>query len=106
MSNGRANRAAQFNPFDALKGLQEALRKKEEISSRVEKRELSEEQQEALSSSLMRINQGTNVDITFFNKGHYISFIGIVASLDSVCRYMLVNQVKIYFDDIYKIKII
>lgn len=33
----RKERAKQFMPFDAMKGLQEALRRQEEIFSRVEK---------------------------------------------------------------------
>ena len=39
----RQERAKQFMPFDAMKGLQEALRAREEQHARVEKRELSEE---------------------------------------------------------------
>ena len=41
-----AERAKQFAPFDAMKGLQEALRDREERHSRVERHEISEEQQE------------------------------------------------------------
>ena len=44
----RQERAKQFMPFDALKGLKEALKAKEEKLTRVAKRELSEEQQEIL----------------------------------------------------------
>ena len=40
----REERAKQFAPFDAMKGLQEALRDREERHSRVEKLEISEEQ--------------------------------------------------------------
>ena len=44
----KADRAAQFQPFDALKGLQEELRAREERRTRVAKKELSEEQMELL----------------------------------------------------------
>ena len=45
----RINRAAQFAPFDALKGLQEALRVKEFEHDKIAKSELSEEQAKRLS---------------------------------------------------------
>ena len=41
----REERAKQFQPFDAMIGLQEALRDREERHSRVERHEISEEQQ-------------------------------------------------------------
>ena len=50
MGISRENRARQFLPFDALKGLQEALREKEiELD---ERKELSEESIEELSNNL------------------------------------------------------
>lgn len=40
----RAERAKIFSPFDAMKGLQEALRDREERHLRVERLDISEEQ--------------------------------------------------------------
>lgn len=45
----RADRAKQFAPFDALKGLQEALREKEEMHEKKENIELLEEAKEEIS---------------------------------------------------------
>ncbi len=67
----RANRAAQFNPFDALKGLQEALREREEKLTREEKRELSEEQQAELSAVLSQIKRNKTVEITFYYSNRF-----------------------------------
>ena len=44
MKMPRENRAAQFAPFDALKGLSEAIKLKEYEHDRVALKELSEEQ--------------------------------------------------------------
>ena len=44
----RQDRAKQFMPFDALKGLQEALRVREERRSRIEKKSLSEDMDKIL----------------------------------------------------------
>ena len=48
-------RAKQFMPFDAMKGLNEALRAKEERRTRVERKQLSEDMAEELSRVLNRI---------------------------------------------------
>ena len=49
-------------PFDAMKGLQEALRDREERHSRVERHGISEEEQEALSNVLNRLSKGTRYE--------------------------------------------
>ena len=51
----RQERAKQFMPFDAMKGLKEALVIREERHNRVEKRELSEDTIEYISSILGRV---------------------------------------------------
>ena len=61
----RQERAKQFMPFDALKGLKEALKAKEEKLTRVAKRELSEEQQEILSEVITQLEKGMLVKATF-----------------------------------------
>ena len=45
-------------PFDAMKGLQEALRDREERHLRTERRELSEEQAAELNAALSRLRDG------------------------------------------------
>ena len=51
-------RAKQFMPFDAMKGLNEALREREEKHLRVEKRELSEEAAARLSATIGKVSRG------------------------------------------------
>lgn len=59
----RQDRAKQFLPFDAMKGLTEALREREERHARTERREIGEEQQEANSQVLARIEKGMRVEV-------------------------------------------
>lgn len=100
----KANRAAQFAPFEALKGLQEALREKEEKHSRVEKIELTEEREEELSLKIRKAEKGADVKITFYSKGHYYNLKGIVAEKNENLKYITIESTKIYFDDIYEIE--
>lgn len=102
----KANRAAQFNSFDALKGLKEALREKEEKHSRVERRELSEEQQDELSRVIAKIERGFTVLATYYVRGHYLNLQGKVTDINVVFGYIVIGQTKIFFDDISDIKLI
>ena len=54
----QAERAKQFAPFDAMKGLQEALRDREERHARVERHDISEEDIERNSSVLAKLTNG------------------------------------------------
>ena len=102
----RANRAAQFNAFDALKGLQEALREKEEKLSRVKKRELAEEQQAELSAVLQRLEKGNQIEVTFYCTGHYVTIKDKFVALNTAYQFILVGNMKIYYDDLYEVKML
>lgn len=102
----KVNRAAQFTPFDALKGLQEALRAREEKYSRVEKREISEDRIAEISYALSKIEKGANVKITFFFNGHYVDYNGEISDKNVVLKYLVINETKVFFDDIYELSVV
>ncbi len=102
----KADRAAQFQPFDALKGLQEELRAREERRTRVEKKELSEEQIDALSTALAKIYKKSRVEIIFYRAGRYYNLQGEVDGKSDVYKYLIIGQEKIFYDDIYEIKLL
>lgn len=102
----RADRAKQFQPFDALKGLQEELRSREERRTRVVKKEISEEREEQISVELTKIYKRSDVEITFYRGGHYYSLEGTVLEKNDVYKYLLVGQERIYYTDIYELKLL
>ena len=67
----RGDRARQFAPFDALKGLQQALRLKEYEHDRIEKGDITEEKIEEISKTLNDIEKGYDVEVTYFCDGYY-----------------------------------
>ena len=99
-------RAKQFMPFDALNGLKEALRDREERRTRVQKIELSEDMATKLSCVMNRIEPYSVIRIKFYSKGHYIDLQGTVLEKDIIYRFLKIGNEKIYFDDILKIQII
>lgn len=76
----RIDRAKQFLPFDALKGLQEALREKE--IEYEEKIELSEESLTELENEFNKLEKGSYVKIRYYKNRQYIEINGIVTNID------------------------
>lgn len=99
------DRAKQFAPFDALRGLREALRQKEIEHERKPRRELSEEQADELNAALGALSRGDRAEAVFFKDGFYISVTGEVQGIDAVRRVLLIEGGKISFSDLYSIKI-
>ena len=102
----RQDRAKQFVPFDALKGLQEELRIREEIRTRVKKKTLSEDQIEKISKVLARLTVGSRVATCLYSNGHYITIEGVISEVNQIYEYIKIGNEKVFFDDIYKIAII
>ena len=102
----RQERAKQFMAFDALKGLQEELRIREERRTRVQKKHLTEEQTDRISSVLIKTHKGSKIGITFYSNGHYLSLDGYISDINEIYRYIKIGNEKVYFEDIYKIRII
>lgn len=101
----REDRAKQFAPFDALKGLREALREKEIEHERKQKKELSEEAAQEIQSVLLKIKKGDKVKISCYESGYYITVEGLISKINYVYRYIVIGEGKVFFDDIYELKI-
>ena len=98
-----ADRAKQFAPFSALKGLDEALRQKERVF--VEKPEFSDEAAEELSQKLAKISVGMRVNVVYYSDGECVSVDGLVTGIDKAFKRLTVVKMEIPMDDILDIKI-
>ena len=65
----REERAKQFNPFNPLKGLNEALRMKEYEHERRAKSDISEEEMAELTETILKISGQDQVEIKFLQTG-------------------------------------
>ena len=96
-----SDRAKQFMPFSALKGLDEALRAKEKIV--VPKVELSPEMAEELDYKMHLIEKGKMVTVIYFSNGEYVKVTRLVARIDETSRVIQIVNTKVRFDDILDI---
>ena len=100
MPMNRADRAKQFAPFDALRGLREALAKKEEEHERQEKRELSEEEQASIEQALVELTRGDEAEALCFEDGKYVKVVRTVVRVDTNFRYLQIGEGKIAFSNL------
>jgi len=98
-----AERAKQFLPFAAVKGLPEALAKKEK--NLVLKAEITEEQANMLNQKLCCIQKGLKVTVTYFCKDTYIQMSGTVIQLDTIFRTIEIEDTMIKMDDILELEL-
>jgi len=103
MKMDRENRAKQFAPFSALRGLEELIHAEERIW--VEKRELSEEAKEELNDKLSQIQQGDTVKAEYYRNGAYHLCAGTVEKISSQGKYMIVEEIKIEFDRLFTLEL-
>lgn len=97
-----ADRAKQFMPFAALKGLPEALAAKERII--VPKVELSEEMAVELDRKMHLLKRGEIATVVYFHKDEYLKITGMVARIDVTSRLLQIVNTKIDFDDILDVE--
>lgn len=98
----RVERAKQFAPFDALKGLQDTMRIKEYEHERIVLGEMSEDEIREISNVLVSLEKGDEVWIEFFRDGHKVELSG-KAKIEPLKQKIYVGAFEICFDDIRKI---
>lgn len=98
-----SNRAKQFMPFAALKGLPEALAAKEHIV--VPKPTLSEDRMAELDQKLSLLKPGNMSTIIYYHQDEYLKITGIIARIDNDSRLLQIVNTKISFSDILGIEL-
>lgn len=118
-------RAKIFSPFDALKGFNEAVEAKDELY--VERVELSEDEcvdldkkitelQELVCNGSAARENNVTVTVTYFVpcvdenndaygfRGQYVETKGVLTEIDTVRRFITVDNKRLRFDDILRLE--
>lgn len=93
-------------PFDAMKGLKEALRDREEKHARVSRRELGEEEQAALDRAFLRLEKGALVRVSCYEAFHETVKEGVVTAVSTQTRSLTVGNDRVLFEDVYGIEVL
>ena len=103
-----ANRAAQFSPFAALSGYDDAVKETARLTDG--KIDLTEEEKSILDAKLRRLAPGENAAITYFQPdgrkqgGAYLTVSGQVKRIDGTAReIVLTDGRRIPIDDILEV---
>lgn len=98
-----SERAKQFLPFAAVKGLNEALEKKEKTIQI--KGEMTEESALELNEKFNRLQKGVVATIGYFCEDAFLSVTGRVTLIDNVYRMIEIDDACVKIDDILEIEI-
>lgn len=99
----RADRAAQFMPFAALRGYYELIHKQQRVPEA--RHELTDEEALVLSQTMYRMRRGQMVRVVYYDEDAYVTLTGCVARIDLVERELMVVKTKISLDDIRELEI-
>lgn len=97
----RSERAKIFMPFASLKGYYDLILAQEE--GQEVRRQVDDETAAKISDKLNRINKGSSIKVEYFECGNYITEKGKVSRIDYSYKFLVVNEQKIWFDDIMDI---
>ena len=98
-----SRRAKQFAPFQALKGLNEAIAAKEKRPE--PRKELTDEKKEQISNTLTDLRKGQQVTVVYYGsmEQETLQITGTVMKLDAYWQTLQVNKLVIDFSEIYEI---
>lgn len=96
-------RAKQFAMFDAMKGLTEAIAKKERQI--YPKRELASDRIDELNQILSKLNPGDDVTVEYYCEygNQYTTATGKVREIDVFWSQLILDDITISFHEIYNI---
>lgn len=95
-------RAKQFMPFSALKGLSEALAKKELPTE--ERVCLSEDAAEELNNALLSLKNGDEITAEYYDGERYRRVRGSVSRFDEILRLLKIDGMTVRFRDIRRVE--
>jgi len=95
-----SQRAKQFAPFQALKGLNEAIANKER--NIVPRLELTEDSIAEINKVLVSLERGILVTVAYYSEFamDYLQLTGFVTKIDPVSKFLQIGKMTIYFADI------
>ena len=99
----RSRRAKQFMPFDALRGLKEAIAAKERVIE--PRRYLSEDAIAEINDKLVSLHKGEIITITYYGiyEQTYKQLTGPVKRIDVYWNSLQLGDIAIEFSEIYDI---
>ena len=101
-----SRRAKQFAPFDALKGLKEAIAARERRTE--PRKELSEEMIAEINKTLSALRKGQRVTVVYYGRleEEYLQLTGIVMKVDQYWQLLQIDHIGINFEEIYQIVVV
>lgn len=100
----RIERAKIFAPFQALSGLEYALREKEKEIEYTKKKAVADDKIRSIDNSLKNLRCGDHISLFYYSGGKYEFFSGKIISVNARMQKLIFPEKEIFFDDIYSLR--
>ncbi len=102
----KSRRAKQFQPFDALHGLKEAIAAKERIPT--PRRYLTEDMIEEINKTLNQLKKGQLITVVYYGayEQDYLQLTGPVTTVDPYWHTLQIGSTAIDFPEILELQIV
>ena len=90
-----SQRAKQFMPFAAVKGLEKAILEQEQLLNKVEQVEVGEEKEQEINEKLNHLEKGDMVSVCFCSDGQYRTIQGSFKHFDLMRSAIVVSGITI-----------
>ena len=99
----RSRRAKQFMPFDALRGLKEAIAAKERVTE--PRRCLSDDTIAEINDVLLNLQKGQIITVVYYGiyEQAYLQLTGPVVKVDPYWHSIQIDRISIDFSEIYEL---
>ena len=100
-----SQRAKQFMPFAAVKGLEKAIIEQENQARRQPFVEQVDEEISRIDMVIRSLKKGMRICVTFFDRGQYRTVTGIVEEINEIQQILRVKEERIPFQRIQIIRV-
>lgn len=94
----------KWQPFKSLTGQYKVLEEHKREREKVQKPELSDDEIEDINNLLASLSKGDSVDVTYFDDGSILHFIGSFVRCDTIERKVMLQRKNIGFDVLLNLK--
>ena len=101
-----SQRAKQFMPFAAVKGLEKTIAERNQMGDLLPPSELEEEEIAKLDTIIRSLKKGMRISVYFFNSGQYLTYTGTLEEINAIQQMLHIDGNRIPFHRIKEVYIL
>lgn len=101
-----SQRAKQFMPFAAVKGLEMAIAEQDQKFNQVSPIELADGEITKIDTIIRSLRKGIKISVCFFDNGQYFNVTGVLEEISGLQQILRIGENRILFQQIKEVDVI